>query len=249
MLLCLVSCSNCIMPCCFALGHSCKQLFRSSWYPSLLYEAYLRGSFILVYTEFRFLSRACRFCFLVSMAEPAYVIVYKGLGSQSLRIPSVGLSVTGLVHYLENFSDWLWGVGNSYKLVEDLSLTGSHIGFDHQFPVDRSCELRLMYLETRVTSEGFPCDLCSKFVLWSNNLWYTLYKKHNPRWQFLYENNQHPGAWTKVDNFTKPRQFFCSDCGDQANFLFPDVECVSTHPITLSRSYYSEQDLRRRFED
>jgi hypothetical protein len=192
-------------------------------------------------------SRACRFCFLVSMAEPAYVIVYKGLGAQSLRIPSVGLSVTGLVHYLEIFSDWLWGVGNSYKLVEDLSLTGSHIGLDHQFPVDRSCELRLIYLQTRVTSEGFPCDLCMNFVLWSNNLWYTLYKKHSRRWQCLSEDNQHPGAWTKVDKYINPRRFFCSDCGDHATTLFPDVECVSTHPITLIRSYY-EIDLYRRYQ-
>jgi predicted RNA-binding Zn-ribbon protein involved in translation (DUF1610 family) len=171
------------------------------------------------------------------MEEPFYVVVYKGLSEQVLRIPSVGLSVTGLVHYLENFSDWLWGVGNSYKLIVGSSFEGRHIGWDHKFPVDRSCELRLIYLATRVTSEGFPCEICGNFVLWGHCLWYTVYKRRTPRWQFLHENFQHEGDWTYVDYLNFPRRFFCADCGDEAIRSYADVECVSTHPTTLVRSY------------
>ena len=64
------------------------------------------------------------------MEERTFVIVYKGLGHQALvcRIPSVGLSVYRLVHYLEHHSDWLWGVGKSFKQSgEDIECDSSTV--------------------------------------------------------------------------------------------------------------------------
>jgi hypothetical protein len=165
------------------------------------------------------------------MDEPAYVIVYQGQGHQSLRIPSVGLSVTGLVHHLEHFSDWLWGVGDSYKLVE-VDSPEWHIGWNHVFPVDRSVELRLIYIPNRITSEGFPCHLCSKFVSWGNTLWHTVYNKE---WLPLPHSEQ--------ERFCKflyqPRYFFCSECGPLSHRLFFGVDDVYTDPITSVKVYTS----------
>ena len=175
--------------------------------------------------------RAARYWSQAVMDEPAYVIVYQGQGHQSLRIPSVGLSVTGLVHHLEHFSDWLWGVGDSYKLVE-VDSPEWHIGWNHVFPVDRSVELRLIYIPNRITSEGFPCHLCLKFVSWGNTLWHTVYNKE---WLPLPHSEQ--------ERFCKflyqPRYFFCSECGPLSHRLFFGVDDVYTDPITSVKVYTS----------
>ena len=169
------------------------------------------------------------------MEERAFVIVYKGLGHQSLRIPSVGLSVFRLVQYLEHHSDWLWGVGNSFKLT--CKDSGEAIGWNYSFPEDRSCELRLIYLAYRVTTEGFPCWFCWKWVPWGRILWYTRYIKvpqhmfqhglfncwDRHRWNYLYH----------------PREFFCADCGPKANGLYNLVEEVHTDPVTCRVKVYT----------
>ncbi len=165
------------------------------------------------------------------MEERTFVIVYKGLGHQALvcRIPSVGLSVYRLVHYLEHHSDWLWGVGKSFKLICEQS--GEDIGWNHSFSVDRSCELRLIHLAHRVTSEGFPCWLCWKFVSWGKSPWYTRYIMVPP---FLLQN-AYFNCWDrKYWNYLyQPREFFCSECGPNANRLYPRVEEVYTDPVTF----------------
>ena len=166
----------------------------------------------------------------------AYVTVHKGLGDERFRLRSTGLSVSYLVSQLDAHTDWLWGIGDSYDLVRAGSLVG--IDWDHWFLEESSCELRLIYLPYRVTSEGFPCCLCWNFVSWGNTLWYTRYNKVPP---FLMRNAFfNTWDWKCRNYLYQPRQFFCSDCGPEANRLYKHVEEVHTDPVTLLKFYMIE---------
>ena len=170
------------------------------------------------------------------MATPVTVTVLKGFAAESVSMPSMGLSVTDLVQHVEEHTDWLWGIGNAYEL-RDL-LTFAVIRWDHIFSTDASTLVMLHYLPYRVTSSGFPCWQCYRFVSWSDPRWYTRYTDttHLPIQTMMSDP-----SWAECGRHFLyfPREYFCSECGPVKIYFFGRIECVQVDSITGLKTYIS----------
>ena len=134
--------------------------------------------------------------------EPLEVVVYRGMGGGSIDICNC-ITVQEMLRRVDELTDWMWGVGEAYQIV-DMD-TGAKVrrnarlyGAKHRF--------QILY-ETRVSSVGFPCYYCWRFVSWQESKWFT---RFNP---FQWEE---PGADTKKNRraLYSPRDYLCCDCGD-----------------------------------
>jgi hypothetical protein len=173
------------------------------------------------------------------MVTYASVSVIKGLGGDCVRMFSVGLSVTALVTFVEDQTDWLWGIGSAYEL-RDLDSFAA-LRWDHVFSTDVDTVVMLLYLPHRVTSKGFPCWQCWGFVYWTNPRWYTRYfeTSHLPIQTWM-GNSEWAEVYKKF--FYEPREYYCSDCGPWVFDPFSRIECVEIDPITNRKTYTSFTD-------
>ena len=133
--------------------------------------------------------------------EPLEVVVYRGMGGDSIDIFNC-INVKEMLYRVDELTDWMWGVGEAYQIVD----------MDTGVKVRRNARLRgakhrfqILY-ETRVSSLGFPCYHCWRFVSWEESTWFTRY--HTFQWE-------EPGADTKNRRaLYSPRDYFCFECGE-----------------------------------
>ena len=174
----------------------------------------------------------------VIMAFSASVKVYRGLGGEQVSMSSFGLSVPELVLHLEEHTDWLWGIGFAYEFLDMAS--SSVLSWDHIFEFEESTEVLLHYLPYRITSQGFPCWRCWKFVCWDDLRWYTKYNYSFLRLNIRYFHSSSLEDLSSRMNWLflyQPREFFCTDCGLVEPDIHGRLERVDRDPITHCVSY------------
>jgi hypothetical protein len=167
------------------------------------------------------------------MSDHPCVTVHRGLGSESVRISSISLTIRGLVQHLEENTDWLWGIGKSFELR--CGASNVVIKWEHVIPTDVATEFRLIYLPYRVTALGFPCWGCWTFVLWDAK-WYTSHRKiaYWPKVLFNINTTRHQCRQCWQD-FYEPRVYYCPACGKHR--IVSSMEVVETDPVTLCKRY------------
>jgi hypothetical protein len=156
------------------------------------------------------------------MALAVSVTVFRGLGGEQVSISGFDLTLDGVVLHLEEHTDWLWGIGNAFEFVDMASL--AVIELDHIFGSEEPTEVLLHYLPYRITSMGFPCSQCWKWVSWDDPIWYTRYNHASVdplNYPFLY----------------RPRVYFCSVCGAIEPDLSGRLERADRDPVTNCVSY------------
>ena len=135
---------------------------------------------------------------------PVDCVVYRGVGGDSIRIPSCN-NLSNMVEQLDELTHWMWGIGGQFKLdlldyvvvpcdISGLSAITLHIQF--------------VYESFRSTSMGFACQYCGRFVSWQDSKWFTRYNGFN--WN-------DPNKVCKKNRVAlyRSREYFCAECGAQ----------------------------------
>lgn len=100
------------------------------------------------------------------------VFVYRGLGGDSISLSNC-INVKQVLYQLDELTDWLWGLA-VYPKVVDME-TKLAVKPEQRFFGGTVC-LQILY-DIRVSSLGFPCYHCFRFVSWEEFIWFTRYHK------------------------------------------------------------------------
>ena len=133
---------------------------------------------------------------------PVDCVVYRGLGGDSIRIPNCN-NLSDMVEQLDELTHWMWGIGYEYEVVLlDSVVVPSDAGGLSAITL----HYQLVYTGFRITSMGFACGFCSRFVSWQDAIWFTRYNG------FIWHD---PNADCKKNRAAlyRSREYYCSECG------------------------------------
>lgn len=213
-----------------------RQMWRSkSFLTALSFKACLgtEAVALVVFTASCLKSVFASSCFRSDVGhqgDMAYlpVTVYRGLGGCHICIMDCR-TLTDVLAAVDARTDWLWGVGHSYVVVDMDS--SELLGWEHIFPfctADFSLhwghQVQIIYLPYRITNQGFCCRSCYGFVFW-DTIWYTRYDE-SARIDYNYERS-----------LRNPRSFYCFSCGNSC----PDhiARCLELVRVSVRSSSFS----------
>jgi hypothetical protein len=108
-----------------------------------------------------------------------------------------------MLSQLREETDWLWGVGFSYSVVDMLS--NEPVPANSASPIRGGKRCFQIVYALRISSSGFPCFQCRSFVPWEGH-WFTRYHRFELK---------EPGTNTRRNRraLYAPRDYFCAGCG------------------------------------
>ena len=139
-----------------------------------------------------------------------------------------------MLYQLDKLTDWLWGLA-VYPTVVDME-TKLAVKPEQRFFGGTVC-LQILY-DIRVSSLGFPCHHCLRFVSWEESIWFTRYHKFE---------EQDPSSESQKNRraLYHPRDYFCFECGHRIvvkrrrrleEVLFEEVRCDQVSKVYTYRS-------------
>ena len=134
--------------------------------------------------------------------DPLDIVIYKAMSGESFQVHDCH-SVKQMLIQLREQTDWLWGVGFSYSVVDMHSNEPVPASSASLIRGGKRC-FQIVYA-LRISSLGFPCFQCCSFVPWEGH-WFTRYHRFDIK---------EPGTNTRRNRraLYAPRDYFCADCG------------------------------------
>jgi hypothetical protein len=150
------------------------------------------------------------------------VVVYRGLGGNHILLHDCR-SLADLCAAVDSRTDWLWGVGHSFVIVDLAS--SQLLPWEHVFSSGLLSEagssahqVQIIFLPYRTTNDGFSCAGCRSFVFW-DTIWFTRYDCNADR------------GLNYQRSFRNCRSFYCSTaCGHQKFAFSADARLEPGRP-------------------
>ncbi len=144
------------------------------------------------------------------------VVVYTAVSGQSFQVHYCN-KVKQMLKQVQKHTDWLWGVGKSFHVVD---MQSNKEVSPHCQVSSGPSRYQIIY-GLRISASGFPCFECKTFVPWEG-WWFTRYHSFC---------RLHPSTNTKRNRraLYAPRDYFCPRCaaiihdrrqGDQLETVF-----------------------------